>query len=204
MIQGILIAVYYIVGSVCLLILLCEVDLCEIHYDSFLQLLESTEFDVKGSGYATESLLFQLVSVFLVSATFTMLLCILLIIVSIISFGKEDRQNLSLMCLWLFTHTCYTLLAFVGLLSSIPVCVFNLDQILESFSSSVLNALITCIFLRQVNIYRRKMMVRPNRTTQELSQNPNIPVVTSVVVGEENDDHPPSYAELFSYTLEQN
>jgi hypothetical protein len=101
-----------------------------------------------------------------------MALCVLAIIFDIIKLVERNNQeNWCLMHVWLFTHGCYTLLALVGLYSSLPVCTRNEVHVWQSIFLSALNALATCYFLVEVKSYSRQLKARPNRDTQEVSQN---------------------------------
>jgi hypothetical protein len=150
-----------------------QADLCEIHYDSFSQLLAS--IDVSGSENVTNRMtLFSLImTVFASAAVFAMALRILFVIADIVNLvRKNNKENLCLIYVWLFTNAFYTLLALMGLFSSLPECMPNIDHILVSLFSSVLNAVVTCIFLAKVKMFSWQLNVRLNRNTQEVSQNP--------------------------------
>jgi hypothetical protein len=145
-------------------------------------------FDKKERSVDLKLVFIMLVSVFGTIIGFVVAVFTVIFIVDIIDKFKKD--NCCLMYVWLFTHVCYTLIAFLGLLGSFPTCPLNVVQILEATFASLLSAVATCLLMGEVYGYHFQLEERWNRNTTS-------PEVPEVVTAEEIKDSPPSYSECF-------
>jgi hypothetical protein len=174
---------------------MCREDIGAIQENWTTQLLKSTESIGRESVNATETLFLQLVSAFAVMSTLFMAVCILFYIVDIINLIKQDEKaKLCLMCVWLFTHAFYILMALVGLYSGTSICITDLGQIADLFAS-ILNLVVTFLFLVRVMSYNRQLYVRQNTTT---------PKVPPAVIDISNKASPQPYSELYPPRTQEN
>jgi hypothetical protein len=167
----ILIAACYVFGFVCLSILVLQANLCKENLDSIIQLLETTGHE-RGRVIARILLLSLLGPTFGAATAFFMALYIMVNIFRIIKLVKiANPEKLRLMYAWLCTHACYIMMTLVGFFSSLPVCTPTHELILTSGFSSIFCVLVTLVILLAVESCKQTPQARPNRNTQEVSQN---------------------------------
>jgi fatty acid desaturase len=152
--------------------------------------------------------LFQIVST--IGTTFGYFVAAFIVILIVDIIGKLKKDNCCLMYVWLFTHVCYTLIAFLGWLGSFPACPLNVVQILEAIFASLLSGVASFLLLLEVYEYHLQLEEPWNRNTTS-SEVPEVVTVEEIKDSPpsysecfENDAPPPSYAELFPHTSQAN
>ena len=157
--KHILIASFYIIGSACLLIIACQANNCERHYDTFYKLAENLE--------SKDAIPFalQILTSLAVAITYVFAVFILIFIVFIIDLKDGGRKKLCLNSLWFFIQLIYTALAFACLLISLPVCIPTLVETIVHSVMSVLTAAMTILLFFWVKMCTRELTnrSRPDR-----------------------------------------
>ncbi|XP_069679598.1 uncharacterized protein [Periplaneta americana] len=196
---AVLIALYYIVGSL-IILSLTTTGMYIVNHSNFNKTAEvvnstdSTTLRGRGRGNYGDSPVAEYMAGVTAMFAFLMIYSVLSIMLNVMLLIGAHTENLRLIFMWIIAHVIYLVVTVLGLLTNLFMTLLNPDQRAGSVGTSLVNIVLTFYFLVVVGSYYQQLKDRM------LSTSPHAPHVVVYIENTrkpEESSPPPPYSELY-------